>query len=1088
MLRVLESPSASERLDAAREFVRQFPAGSELLLIGATREAIDDFARELSLATTATFGLHRFSITQFAARLAADGLARQHLAPATFLGAEATAARAAFEASCRGVLKYFPPVVGRPGFSRALAATVSELRLKRVEPGAVALLGDAGSDVAELMSAFEEQLAKGRLGDRSRLFQIALEAVDGVGSSSLVGKPTLLLDVALRTESERALIRGLIGRASDAFATVPAGDKHSLDCLSGVQGAQHTALVATGTHTLARLQNTIFKDSTAPTQRDGRVKFFSAPGESRECVEIARFILEEAKADIAFDRMAVFTRNSHAYCELLETALNRAGIPSYFARGTARPDSSGRAFLAILSCATEGLSARRFAEYLSFGEVPELNEQGGPPVGRDIWSPSQDETLTPISKHGDDLSDADEDEETPAYSDGQPTIRGKLRAPRKWEELLVEAAVIGGKLRWERRLSGLESELRLKLDELRKEEAESPRIAGIERDLNNLAHLKSFALPLIDFLASLPEHTAWQDWLELLEELANMSLRQPERVLSILTELRPLSTVGPVGLDEVRDVLSNRLSSLELEPPSLRFGRVFVGTPEDARGRRFEVVFIPGLAERSFPEKVREDPVLLDALRLKLASELTTQEDRVLQERLLLRLAIGAATRKLYISYPRIEVGLARPRVPSFYALDIQRAVTGRVPDIAEWEREAARLADASLDWPAPRNPEVAIDDVEHDLAILGRLLRASPGTVRGRANYLFTLNKALGRSLRMRWARWRQRKWSAYDGVCSQSEDIRTALSVYRLRIRSYSPTSLQHFAVCPYRFLLAAIYRLAPHEVLCEIERLDPLTKGAMFHRIQAELWRQASQHNLLPLNGTRLEEAGKLLDRIVDQVTAEFRERLVPAIERVWKDEIEQLRADLRSWLRRTAEAPDGWMPTLIEYGFGVSDNTAHDPESIREAVTLAEGFKLHGVVDLVERENGMLRVTDSKTGKNDTIDGTVTGHGEKLQPVLYSLAVEKALGATVAEARLAFPTSAGGFSHCVIPITDVSRNQGLEILRTVDSAIAAAFLPPAPREKGCDYCDFRPVCGPYEQRRAAKKDPTPLEDLIRLRGMP
>jgi ATP-dependent helicase/nuclease subunit B len=1086
MIRILESPSGSERLNAAREFVRSFPAGSELLLLGASRESVDDFARELSLATTATFGLHRFSLTQFAARIAAAGLARQRLAPATVLGVEAIAARSCFETSRRGALKYFLPVARRPGFSRAVAATVTELRLAGVRPTAVAKLGDAGSDLSELMQDFEEQLAKGHVADRSQLFKIALESVENAGETSLVGKPILLLDVVLHNESERSFALGLISKAAQAFGTVPAGDNQTLDCLSRLQEAQQAVSPASATHALARLQNSIFTNSIPPAEPDDRVKFFSAPGEARECVEIARFILEEARTGIAFDRMAVFTRNSKGYSDFLESALNRAGIPSYFARGTARPDPSGRAFLAILSCAIEGLSARRFAEYLSLGQVPELKETGGPPADRKVWSPSKDEMALPLLSEP--LYELPDDEEQAGDdSDERPTLRGALRAPRKWEELLVEAAVIGGKDRWERRLEGLESELRLRLEELRKEEPESPRNGGIERDLRNLAHLKRFALPLIEFLSSLPETTIWGEWLGSLEKLANMVLRQPERVLSILTELRPLNAVGPVGLDEVRNVLSERLSTLEVEPPNSRFGRVFVGTPEQGRGRGFDVVFIPGLSERSFPERVREDPVLLDALRQKLSAELRTQKDRVLQERLLLRLAIGAATRKLYVSYPRIEVALARPRVPSFYALDVQRAVMGRVPEIAEWEREAARVVDASLDWPAPRNPESAIDDVEHDLAILGRLLRSSPATVTGRANYLFTLNSALGRSLRTRWARWRQRKWSAYDGVCSQSEDMRAALSAYRLCSKSYSPTSLQHFAICPYRFLLAAIYRLAPHEVPYQIERLDPLTKGAIFHRIQAGLWREVLQHDLLPLDQAKLENAGSLLDQIVDRVAAEYREKLVPAIERVWSDEIEQLRADLRSWLRRMAEVPDGWMPSLIEYGFGVPVDPTHDSESTPEPVTLEEGFKLHGVVDLVERKQDMLRVTDSKTGKNDTIDGSVMGQGEKLQPVLYSLAVEAARKATVAEARLSFSTSAGGFSHCVIPINEHSRNQGLEVLRIIDNAMAVAFLPPAPREKGCEYCDFRPVCGPYEERRAAKKDPTPLEDLIRLRGM-
>ena len=45
-------------------------------------------------------------------------------------------------------------------------------------------------------------------------------------------------------------------------------------------------------------------------------------------------------------------------------------IPAWFERGTRRPDPAGRAFLALLACAEEHLSARRFAEYLSLGQVP----------------------------------------------------------------------------------------------------------------------------------------------------------------------------------------------------------------------------------------------------------------------------------------------------------------------------------------------------------------------------------------------------------------------------------------------------------------------------------------------------------------------------------------------------------------------------------------------------------------------------------------------------------------------------------------------------------------------------------------------
>ena len=83
-------------------------------------------------------------------------------------------------------------------------------------------------------------------------------------------------------------------------------------------------------------------------------------------------------------------------------------------------------------------------------------------------------------------------------------VAGTLRAPWKWEQLLVESAVIGGKDRWSRRLSGLEAEYRARLALLREEEPDSPRIAWIERDLQNLEHLRRFALPVIERLTALP--------------------------------------------------------------------------------------------------------------------------------------------------------------------------------------------------------------------------------------------------------------------------------------------------------------------------------------------------------------------------------------------------------------------------------------------------------------------------------------------------------------------------------------------------------------------------------------------------------
>jgi ATP-dependent helicase/nuclease subunit B len=147
-------------------------------------------------------------------------------------------------------------------------------------------------------------------------------------------------------------------------------------------------------------------------------------------------------------------------------------------------------------------------------------------------------------------------------------------------------------------------------------------------------------------------------------------------------------------------------------------------------------------------------------------------------------------------------------------------------------------------------------------------------------------------------------------------------------------------------------------------------------------------------------------------------------------------------------------------------------------------------LRGSIDLVERKNGtnIYRVTDHKTGKNRTTWKTVLGGGAILQPVLYSLAVEQALDAQVTSGRLFYCTAPGGFTDHEIPINDGNRRAGLEALEIVDRAIELGFLPAAPSDRACGWCDFRPVCGPHEQQRVSVKPAEKLEDLGALRRMP
>src|SRR5208283_1608534 len=90
---------------------------------------------------------------------------------------------------------------------------------------------------------------------------------------------------------------------------------------------------------------------------------------------------------------------------------------------------------------------------------------------------------------------------------------------------------------------------------------------------------------------------------------------------------------GPVGLDEVRFVLNDRLGRLEAPRRVRRYGAVFVAPPNRARGLEFDVVIVPGLAERMFPRKLTEDPILSDVARAQLSPYLARNERRVGAER-----------------------------------------------------------------------------------------------------------------------------------------------------------------------------------------------------------------------------------------------------------------------------------------------------------------------------------------------------------------------------------------------------------------------------------------------------------------------
>ena len=330
-------------------------------------------------------------------------------------------------------------------------------------------------------------------------------------------------------------------------------------------------------------------------------------------------------------------------------------------------------------------------------------------------------------------------------------------------------------------------------------------------------------------------------------------------------------------------------------------------------------------------------------------------------------------------------------------------------------------------------------------------------------------------------------------EGLVRPSAASRAAIGKHALGMRSYSPTALQHYAECPYKFFLQAIHRLAPREVPETIDELDPLQRGALIHEVQFELFERLGEANLLPVTRQNLERARQILDDAIEQVARQFYSDLAPAIDRVWDDGIDSIRIDLREWLRRASEDDSGYVPWRFELSFGLGGEAKRgqaESHSSAKAVDLDCGIQLRGSIDLVERHpSGHIRISDHKTGKADGEEGQIIAGGKSLQPALYALVAEKLFRGELKVdcGRLYFCTSTGGFTEVIVPLDQYTRNAVAQVAAIVGEALNQPFLPAAPAEKQCARCDYQPVCGPYEEQRARRKPQKPLAPLLKLRDM-
>ena len=551
-----------------------------------------------------------------------------------------------------------------------------------------------------------------------------------------------------------------------------------------------------------------------------------------------------------------------------------------------------------------------------------------------------------------------------------------------------------------------------------------------------------------------------------------------------------MAAIGPVSLTEVRDVLADRLLSLEVEPPANRYGRVFVGSPHQASGRAFKVVFVPGLAERMFPQKLREDPLLLDDLRQRPRAPDLSLQRAIAPSSSGFCCAWRSALRRIGSTPPSRASNRPKPARACRRSTRSKSCARspGAFPIIRRSSAWRRRSRSASLAWPAPADAADAIDDFEHDLAVLRRLM-LSGDDVKGRAHYMLTLNDCLKRSVTERWAR-AEKRWSQFDGLVRVTDATRPFLQTQRLNARAVfgvraAAVRRVSVSVLPVGCLSSrAARRAGAAAAHGPAHEGQPVSSGA--GRVLPRACRRRSSPSPTAHETSVLTTLDDTLDAHRGGILRDVLRRRSIASGRTRSRACAPICACGSISLRRDPE----WEPLALRVCVRparAARTRSGEPARIRSRSTGGSSCAARSISSSANPGRQILRVTDHKTRKNRSQRRLHHRRGsaasaDHLQP--RRRGSDRA--ARSRARRFSYCTTAGGFTDHSVPINERTRRMGIEVLEIVDRAVELGMLPPAPNERACSLCDFLPVCGPDQERRANRKSKKEIADLSSCRG--
>ena len=840
-------------------------------------------------------------------------------------------------AAVRGVLARdpgrFSAVAQHPATEEALVESYRELsRCDATTLDALARSGARAHDLVRIGRAVRASLGA-EWYDEADLMDAAVTEIDrGIPVLADLGAIVLYLPLDIPP----AAARMLQAAAAHTPITVIAG-------VSGVTRADAAVRDA-----VARLDLTIAESpggTGGATEHGTRIVSVSDPDD--EVRTVVRMVVDALRDGVPLDRMAILFGANEPYARLVHEQLAAAGIPHNGAAVRTLAESVlGRAVLALLALPDRDFHRHDVMALLASAPV---------------------------------------------------RYQGHFVPAARWERISRQVGIVRGGSRWdeqlERHARGLERQL---AEELAVPDRE-PRPSWFEHEVEATRGLQGFMRDLQrDLALGTRAGTTWRDLVAWAQRLVHDYIagsvpeRQagsvPEReggsrpraawpepeqqaadkVDAALERLAGLDAVeGPPGLDVFRRTLT-----LQLDDDLGRVGRlgdgILMGHVALGLGLDLDRVFLCGLAEGTFPARVRDDSLLPDSDRRATGGVLPLRSARVDADQARFLAALAAARSERVLLFPRGDLRRTTERMPSRFLLDTVEALVGTrlyADDLehldAEWFTAVPSFASgiARVHFPAT--------DQEYRL----RTLLEHWGAGRQVATHdLVRHDEALASGLECTLAR-ASTAFTRFDGNLGQLPIPSPAADGVVV-----SPTRLESWARSPHDYLMQQILRVEIPELPEEIYELSPLDRGSLVHETLDEFLREVlARPGGAPAPGAPWTTADRArLRELAEARCAEYEASGLTGRRVFWHRDRQRLLADLDRFLTRDEEERANHeltsIATELRFGFRTDSGPAIE-------IRLSDGrvLRFRGAADRVDRAaDGMLWVLDYKTGTPSGID--------------------------------------------------------------------------------------------------------------------